>query len=153
MAKVTKLIINATQKNLSYPSTACILPESKEFIVENVDWGMENAPKRERISSTPWRYIQGDSVVCGPLIGGCTDVLMNTIIGTKLWPELDDFNNAILFYKIQKNNHLPNGCSIGCAIWGRKEFWNGLQDFCLLAQEMNVSKTKKKNLQRWILSA
>ena len=87
---IPEIMVENTKRTLFSTEPIGILPESKEFIVEN-------APKRERISSTPWRYIQGDSVVCGPLIGGCTDVLMNTIIGTKLWPELDDFNNAILF--------------------------------------------------------
>lgn len=94
---IPDIMIKNTKKTLFSTEPVGVLPESKEFIVENVDFGLKNPPKRERIPSTPWRYIQGDRTVTGPLIGGCSDVLMNTIIGTKLWPNLDDFNNAILF--------------------------------------------------------
>ncbi len=94
---IPDIMIDNTKKTLFSTEPVGILPESKEFIVENVDFGLENPPKRERIPTTPWRYIQGDKTISGPLIGGCTDVLMNTIIGTKLWPDLDDFNGAILF--------------------------------------------------------
>lgn len=94
---IPEIMIENTKKTLFSTEPVGVLPESKEFIVENVNWGLENPPKRERIPTTPWRYIQGDNVVCGPLIGGCADVMMNTIVGTSLWPQLDDFNNAILF--------------------------------------------------------
>lgn len=94
---IPEIMIENTKKTLFQIQPVGILPESDVFIVENVDFGLENPPKRKRIPSTPWRYIQGDKVARGPLIGGCTDVLMTMLVGTDLWPRLDDFNNAILF--------------------------------------------------------
>ena len=94
---IPDIMVENTKKTLFSTEPVSILPESKEFIVESIDWKIENPPRRERLLATPWRYIQGDKTVSGPLIGGCTDVLMSMLIGTKLWPELDDFNNAILF--------------------------------------------------------
>lgn len=96
-AGIPEIMVENTKKTLFSTEPVGVLPESKEFIVEYVEWDIENAPKRKRIPNTPWRYIQGDKTVSGSLIGGCTDVLMNTIIGTSLWPDLDDFNGAILF--------------------------------------------------------
>ena len=96
-AGIPEIMIENTKKTLFSTQSVGVLPESKEFIVEYVEWDIENAPKRKRIPATPWRYVQGDKAVSGPLIGGCTDVLMNTIIGTSLWPDLDDFNGAVLF--------------------------------------------------------
>ena len=84
------------------------LPESPEFIIEHVDWNLNHPQKRQRLLTTPWRYIQGDKTVSGPLIGGCTDVLMSMIIGTKLWPDLNDFNEAILFLENSEERHSPD---------------------------------------------
>ena len=94
---IPEIMIENTKKTLFSTDPIGVLPESDAFLVETVDWNLDNPPKRERIPSTPWRYIQGDKAVSGPLIGGCTDVLMTMIIGTSLWPKLDDFNNSILF--------------------------------------------------------
>ena len=94
---IPEIMIENMKKTLFSTEPVGVLPESTEFIVENVDFGLENPPKRERIPSTPWRYIQGDKVASGPLIGGCTDVLMGFVNGTKLWPDLDDFDGSILF--------------------------------------------------------
>ncbi len=94
---IPQIMIENTQRTLFSTEPLGILPESDAFIIENVDWFLDNPPMRERIPSTPWRYIQGDKIVSGPLIGGCTDVLMTMIVGTNLWPKLDDFDNSILF--------------------------------------------------------
>lgn len=94
---IPAIMIENMKKTLFSNRPIGLLSESKEFIVENENWNIKNPQKRKRIPSTPWRYIQGDKTVSGPLIGGCIDVLMNTIIGTTLWPKSDAFNNAILF--------------------------------------------------------
>ena len=94
---IPDIMVENTKKTLFSTEPVGVLPESKEFIVENVDWALENPPKRERVPSTPWRYIQGNKVVSGLLFGGCTDVLMGMLNGTKLWPSLDEFDGAILF--------------------------------------------------------
>ena len=94
---IPEIMIENTKKTLFSTEPVGILPESTEFIIERVDFSLQNPPKRKRIPSTPWRYIQGDKPACGPLIGGCTDILMSMVVGTSLWPDLDEFNDAILF--------------------------------------------------------
>lgn len=94
---IPEIMIENTKKTLFSTEPIGVLPESKEFIIEYIGWDLKHQPKRERRPSTSWHYIQGDNIVRGPLIGGCMDALMSMIIGTKLWPELDEFNNAILF--------------------------------------------------------
>ena len=146
---IPEIMIENTKKTLFSTTPVGVLPESKEFIVENVDWGLENAPKRERIPSTPWRYIQGDSIVCGPLIGGCTDVMMNTIIGTKLWPELDDFNNAILF--LEDSEEQPPADWV--LYWMRNLGAQGILERLaglLFARPGNARFKNKEEEQKWL---
>lgn len=99
---IPEIMIENTKKTLFSTEPVGVLPESKEFIIEYVGWDLKYQPKRKRQPSTLWRYIQGDNIVRGPLIGGCMDVLMNMVIGTKLWPEINEFNNAILFLEISE---------------------------------------------------
>lgn len=107
-AGIPEIMVENTKRTLFSTEPVGVLPESKEFIVESIDWKIENPPKRERLSSTPWRYIQGNKTVSGPLIGGCMDVLMNIAVVTQLWPDLDEFNNAILFLE-DSEEQLPPG--------------------------------------------
>ncbi len=105
---ILDIMIENTKKTLFSTDPVGILPESKEFIVDYVDWGTEEQPFRPRIPTTPWRYIQGDKVVQGPLIGGCTDVLMMFDIGTSLWPDLSDFDGTVLFLENSEEQPSPD---------------------------------------------
>lgn len=94
---IPEIMIQNTKKTLFEAKPIGILPESKEFIIDHVEWCGKNQPKRPRIPSTPWRYIQGEKTTQGPLIGGCTDALMTMLVGTPLWPNKKEFEGAILF--------------------------------------------------------
>ncbi len=93
---IPDFIVQNTKKTLFSNTPVGILPESKEFIVQYIDFKVENCYRR-RILASPWRYIQGEKKVAGNLIGGCIDVLFYFINGTKLWPSLDEWNDTILF--------------------------------------------------------
>ncbi len=101
---IPDIMVENTKKTLFSTDPIGILPESDSFIIDFVDWGAEEQPKRPRIPSTPWRYIQGDKPVQGRLFGGCTEVLVMAT-GTPLWPNLDDFNDAILF--LEDSEEMP----------------------------------------------
>ena len=103
---VPDIMIQNTKKTLFSTEPIGVLPQSEYFIVDFVDWRAKEQPKRPRIPSTPWRYIQGNKTVKGPLIGGCTDVLMEMCVGTALWPTLDDFKGAILF--LENSEEMPS---------------------------------------------
>ena len=104
---IPEIMIENTKKTLFSTDPVGILPESSEFMVEFVEWGLENPPKRERLKTTPWRYIQGDKTATGPLIGGCFDVLMGYLNGTTLWPTVDEFDHAILFLEDSEEQMPP----------------------------------------------
>lgn len=146
---IPDIMIENTKKTLFSTEPVGVLPESNEFIIDYVEWDLDNSPKRERLPSTPWRYIQGDSTVRGPLIGGCSDVLMNTIIGTKLWPDLDDFNNAILF--LENSEERPPADWL--LYWLRNLGAQGILDRIsglLFARPGSGSFANKQEEQNWI---
>lgn len=108
MLAFLKLWFTTQKKTLFSTEPIGALPESPEFIIEHDDWNLKHPQKRQRILTTPWRYIQGDKTVSGPLIGDCSDVLISMIISTKLWPHLDDFNEAILFLENSEERPSPD---------------------------------------------
>lgn len=81
------------------------LTESSYFIVDKVRWDDKNDTYRQRTKSDGWHYIQGSQKVQGRLIGGCMEVL-SMINGTKLWPELSEWENTILF--IETSEDMPS---------------------------------------------
>jgi muramoyltetrapeptide carboxypeptidase LdcA involved in peptidoglycan recycling len=60
-------------------------------------------------TSTGWRFIQGNTIVQGKLIGGCMDVL-EFIKGTSIWPELKIWENTILF--LETSEEMPSQKSV-----------------------------------------
>ncbi len=102
---IPDIMIENTKKTLFETRPIGVLPESDHFIFNRVPWGCEDIV-RPRMSTTPWRYIQGDKPVRGRLIGGCMDVL-DFINGTSLWPEAVDFENTILFLETSEDMPSP----------------------------------------------
>ena len=146
---IPKIMVENTNKTLFSTKPLGALPESKEFVVENENWNIPNSHKRRRIHSTPWRYVQGDKTVSGPLIGGCIDVLMNTIIGTKLWPNLDDFNNAILFLDTSSQQITTEWLLYWIRNLGAQGILERISGI-LFARPGNESFKSKKEEQNWI---
>ncbi len=105
---ILDIMVENTRRTLFSTKPVGILPESKEFIVDMVDWADETSPVRPRIPSTPWRYIQGEKTVQGSLFGGCLDVLMGYVNGTPLWPSVEIFDNAILFIETSEERPSPS---------------------------------------------
>lgn len=103
---IPSLMVNNTKKILFNIKPIGILPESKDFIIDKVNWGDERVV-RPRTPSTPWRYIQGEKSVRGRLIGGCLDIL-DFINGTTIWPQLFDWENAILFIETSEDQPSPD---------------------------------------------
>lgn len=53
-----------------------------------------------------WRFLQGRGKASGHLLGGCIEVLQ-TIIGTELWPALTEWDNTILFIESSEEGLQP----------------------------------------------
>ncbi len=73
-------------------------PSPEGWTVEKLAWedlSLQNQ-KRKMEPQTGWKYLQGDKPVSGRLIGGCGEVLA-MFIGSKIWPPLEVWKDAILF--------------------------------------------------------
>jgi muramoyltetrapeptide carboxypeptidase LdcA involved in peptidoglycan recycling len=78
------------------------------WTAEELDWGVPENQARTR-SLNPhegWRFLQGEGVARGPLIGGCLEVL-EWLRGTELWPEEDAWRDAILFLETSEEAPAP----------------------------------------------
>ncbi len=102
---IPDFIIKNTRSILFDNQPLGVLPESKAFITEHVDWA-DDTNQRKRRPNTPWRYIQGGKITQGRLIGGCMDVL-DFINGTSLWPVLSDWEDSILFLETSEDCPTP----------------------------------------------
>ena len=103
---VPDLLLQNTKKTLFSTKAIGKLSESDFFIVDRIDWALQNAPLRSHIPSTPWRYIGSKRKVQGRLLGGCMD-LFQFINGTSLWPEKEEWAGAILFLETSEERPSP----------------------------------------------
>jgi muramoyltetrapeptide carboxypeptidase LdcA involved in peptidoglycan recycling len=65
---------------------------------ERLEWAIPENQARKRSLSPylPWKFLQGEELAQGRLLGGCIEVL-DWLRGTPYWPSPDDWQNAILF--------------------------------------------------------
>ena len=103
--------IKGVRKNLFSNEIIGVLPENQEgWTAEFLDWAN---PKNQNIrrklhNYVTWNFIGDDKQIArGRLIGGCLEVLQG-IIGTKLWPELKDWDEKILFLETSEEGIKPN---------------------------------------------
>lgn len=101
---IPNCMIENTKKTLFDAAPIGVLPEFAEFIVDRIDWATGNDIMRPRMNATPWRYVQGDKIAKGRLLGGCVEVL-NMINGTMIWPEFTEWEDTILF--IETSEEMP----------------------------------------------
>jgi muramoyltetrapeptide carboxypeptidase LdcA involved in peptidoglycan recycling len=86
-----------------------IEPNRDGWTVERLEWGVPEHQNRRRqlTPSSGWRYLQGQGVVRGRLIGGCLDVLQ-WLRGTSVWPDQAAFDSAILFLETSEEAPPPS---------------------------------------------
>jgi len=102
-------MVNAVQKTLfcSDPIGE-ILPNTSGWTAERLEWGNpsnQNIP-RSLHPCTGWKFLQGNGVHRGHLLGGCFDVL-DWLRGTDLWPTSDEWQGAILFLETSEEAPSP----------------------------------------------
>lgn len=84
-----------------------IIPSPDGWTNEMLDWGNpQNQNIKRKLKPSKWNFLQGDSVVSGHLIGGCMEVL-EMIKGTSIWPSVEMFKGAILFFESCSKEALP----------------------------------------------
>ena len=83
-------------------------PNADGWAVERLEWGdpANQDRKRKLTPCSGWKYLQGEGVRQGHLIGGCAEVL-DWIRGTDLWPGLERWQDAILFLETSEEAPPP----------------------------------------------
>lgn len=86
-----------------------IMPNPAGWTSEFLDWfdpSLQHIP-RTLNPPTGWHFIRGKGTVQGRLIGGCMEV-MEMLKGTDYWPNLDVWEDSILFLETSEDKPAPN---------------------------------------------
>ena len=71
---------------------------------DKIWWGEEHVSElTPRLPNKNYELLQGSGKVEGELLGGCIDVFPE-LLGTSLWPNLEDWKNKILLIENSENN-------------------------------------------------
>ena len=97
---------NALERTLFYPQDKLNIPCSEfcSYEKDKVWWKEENIDKTiPRFKNTGYEIIQGKGKITGELLGGCIDVFPE-LIGTSLWPTLDEWKGKFLLIETSEMN-------------------------------------------------
>lgn len=91
-----------------------IAPNADGWTVEMLDWAdPENQPRKRRLNpSEGWKFIQGEGVRRGHLVGGCFEIL-DWLRGTDFWPAPDVWQDAVLFLETSEEAPPPSTVQYG----------------------------------------
>lgn len=83
------------------------IPPSNFWTSEYLPWLEENKGRtRKLLPNSGYEVLQGSGVVQGRLIGGCLEVL-EFAKQTELWPSIDQWSGAILFFETSEDQPDP----------------------------------------------
>ncbi len=102
-------MVDSVRRNLfSTEPPGVISPNREGWTVERLEWTVpENQGRPRKLNPPlPWRFIQGQGVVQGRLIGGCVEVL-DWLRGTPVWPPEEAWQDAILFLETSEEAPPP----------------------------------------------
>ena len=85
-----------------------LAPNKGGWAVEELDWAVPKNQHRKRKlnDSSGWKFIQGQGIRQGHLLGGCLEVL-DWLRGTSIWPEQNQWQDAILFLETSEEAPSP----------------------------------------------
>lgn len=96
----------AMEKTLFSPQENLDIPASEfcSYETDKVWWGEEYmGEETPKFPNSGYELIQGEGVVKGELLGGCVDVFPE-LLGTSLWPELEDWKGKILLLETSESD-------------------------------------------------
>ncbi len=97
-------------ENALFTNENIIIESSKEWTNDRIDWtdiSKDNEFRKMQSEEHGFEVLQGSKVFEGRLIGGCLDVL-NMLIGTQIWPNINEWENKILFLETSEMKPSPN---------------------------------------------
>lgn len=86
-------------ENAIFKNEDIVIESSKEWTNDKIDWtdpSKNNIFRKMIKEEHGYEVLQGSGVFSGDLLGGCLEV-MNMIIGTEIWPKLEEWKDKILF--------------------------------------------------------
>ena len=95
---------------LFQPSAELPITPSPLWTSEHLEWSNKENSEIARTMTKDdkgFELLQGRGTAQGRLLGGCVDVFP-MIIGTKIWPSPDEWDNAILFMETSEECPQPN---------------------------------------------
>ncbi|MCA0458885.1 MAG: LD-carboxypeptidase [Chloroflexi bacterium] len=84
-------------------------PNQDGWTVEYLDWeNPDNQTQKRKLNpNSGWRWLQGQGIHRGRLVGGCLEV-MDWLRGTDYFPPLSDWQSAILFIETSEEAPTPD---------------------------------------------
>jgi len=108
-------MVESVRKTLfSSAPIGVIPPNTSGWTVEHLSWdnpANQNQPRKLN-PSTDWRWLQGQGIHQGHLLGGCFEVL-DWLRGTDFWPTPSEWQNAILFLETSEEAPSPELVKFG----------------------------------------
>jgi muramoyltetrapeptide carboxypeptidase LdcA involved in peptidoglycan recycling len=103
------LIDSVWRTLLSPEPVGRIEPNHDGWTAERLDWAdLANQEKQRQLNPiSGWRWLQGEGIARGHLLGGCVGVL-DFVRGTGVWPSLDSWDGAILFLETSEEMPPPD---------------------------------------------
>ena len=100
--------VDSLKKTLFSAEIIGNIPQSEIWTSEFLPWEIKNKDTPRKFKkNNGYELLQGGGIVQGNLIGGCIEV-MEFIKGTVLFPELDKFDNSILFLETSEEKTQPS---------------------------------------------
>mgnify|MGYP001828088108 CR=1 FL=1 len=108
-------MVDSVRKTLfSAEPVGRIMPNEDGWAVEVYSWADPGNQQRKRPlnANTGWRFLQGEGVRNGRLIGGCFEVF-DWLRGTGIWPDEAMWQDAILFLETSEDAPPPAAVKYG----------------------------------------
>lgn len=100
----------AMEQTLFHPVDVLDIPASTycSYDCDKVWWGEDKMNQATpRFPNSGYTLVQGKGIVQGQLFGGCIDVFPE-LLGTSLWPDLEDWNGKILLLETSESDMSPD---------------------------------------------
>jgi len=121
---------------------------SKDFI----PWKEENINIEKQLIKEEHGYelLQGGGVVTGELLGGCIDVFP-MIIGTSIWPNLEEWKDKILLIETSEEKMSPNYLTYYLRNLGAQGIFNVIKGIIVGKPQEEVFYEEYKNVYKMVL--
>lgn len=118
---------------------------------ERIEWLYENRNFTKLMQkNTGYEVLQGEGIVEGHLLGGCVDVL-EMAKGTEIWPDINEFDGAILFLETSEETMYPDNLLYSLRNYGAQKILQRLNGILFGKPYQNKYYEEYKDVIRKVL--